>query len=192
MLVWRMKKLSKASKTVRTDGRSAHREARLRLQRRLHPPPVGIRRRIFLRGGERRAHGRHTRARKWVNFGSPRRRCRPGLVFTRQGRPKASLSAAFRQRRKIGAGFGRPTHGGLRDGQRGELVRGRPASPQFWKMQAKLKDANRKDREEIAGFMAKLKRLRGAAQLDEFNNSPRCMARRKVLRRFAPARGEEI
>jgi hypothetical protein len=30
-------------------------------------------------------------------------------------------------------------------------------------MQAKLKDANRKSREEIAGFMAKLKRLRGAA-----------------------------
>jgi hypothetical protein len=30
----------------------------------------------------------------------------------------------------------------------GEVVRGRPASPQFLEMQAKVKDANRKDRED--------------------------------------------
>ena len=38
---------------------------------------------------------------------------RPGLIFTRQGRPKAASSAAFRQRRKIGAGFGRSSRGGF-------------------------------------------------------------------------------
>jgi hypothetical protein len=38
---------------------------------------------------------------------------RPGLIFTRQGRPKAASSAAFRQRRKIGTGFGRSTRGGF-------------------------------------------------------------------------------
>jgi hypothetical protein len=36
-----------------------------------------------------------------------------GYSFTRQGRPKAASSAAFRQGRKTGAGFGRSTRGGF-------------------------------------------------------------------------------
>jgi hypothetical protein len=61
----------------------------------------------------RRRHFRRIRHLGIVEFSSPRWRCRPGVIFlTRHCRPKAASSAAFRQRRKIGAGFWLGLHAG--------------------------------------------------------------------------------